>query len=417
MDKPDQQRFDGRSGASKGGCVRTAGPGGTVCGCTRAPTDAVARHDRTGADPRRRRRRHHRGRGGDRRPASDPGRCRWGRRAGRPGSRPAPAPAGALDRRGPARAVRGRGRRDGDPGRRRLDVAGVLRARPRLPGARPHVGLRRHARVASWRAAREAGGGRRHRDDRTTARVDPAHPTRAGSPAGRLRRHRPGQRPRPGPRAPPRPARAGRRPAPVDDRDPRRRGRRRTLVPGRRRGDRCHRRAARNERRRLRRSGVVPAGAGARPPPARAGRRHPGRAPAPSGLVAPGAGVQAAGRGARRPGHAGRPAPRLRGAGASRPGRDGRRAGPPAADRRARPGGDGAVVPHPEGAVGGSPGHDVLGRHLGSDRAGREAAAPHPPRRTPTAGVGAAAQDALRRRGAGRHPAGQRPRRAPTSRR
>ena len=161
-------------------------------------------------------------------------------------------------------------------------------------------------------------------------------------------------------------------------------------------------------------------------PPVRARARHPrelvdgitGRAPAPSGRVAPGAGVQAAGRGARRPGHAGRPAPRLRGAGASRPGRDGRRAGPPAADRRARSGGDGAVVPHPEGAVGGSPGHDVLGRHLGSDRAGREAAAPHPPRRTATAGVGAAAQDALRRRRAGRHPGrGQRPRRAPTSRR
>ena len=85
---------------------------------------------------------------------------------------------------------------------------------------------------------------------------------------------------------------------------------------GRRRGDRCDRRAARRARRRLRRSGLVPAGAGARPPPARAGRRHPGRAPAPAGRVAPGAGVQAAGRGARRPGHAGGPAPRLRGAGA-----------------------------------------------------------------------------------------------------
>ena len=51
-------------------------------------------------------------------------------------------------------------------------------------------------------------------DHRPTARGDPADPTRARSAAGRLRRHRPGQRPRPGPRAAARPARAGRRACP-----------------------------------------------------------------------------------------------------------------------------------------------------------------------------------------------------------
>ena len=99
-------------------------------------------------------------------------------------------------------------------------------------------------------------------------------------------------------------------------------------------------------------------------------------------------------------------------------GRDGWGAGPPAADRRARPVGDGAAVPHPAGAVGGSPRDDVLGHRLGSDRAGRAAAAPHPTRRAAAAGVGAAAQGSVRRRRARRHTGrAQRPRRAPTSRR
>ena len=55
--------------------------------------------------------------------------------------------------------------------------------------------------------------------------------------------------------------------------------------------------------------------------------------------------------------------------------------GPRPSDRRARPFGDRAEVPHPAGAVGGPPGDDVLGHGLGSDRAGRTDAAPHPTRR------------------------------------
>ncbi len=418
MDNPDRQRLDGPSGASDRG-VRSAqhGLGGSVVARVRRRmpwlgtigpvltlADAVAVVVA--------------GSGGDRRLASDPGRRRRCRRAGRPGRGPAPATAGALDRRGPVRAVRRRGRCDRGPGRRRVGRGGVLRARPRLPGAVPHPGLRRHPGVASWRTAREAGRDHRHRGDRPQARAGPALPTRARSPPRRLRRHRTGQRPRPGPRPATRPPRAGRRTASVDDRDPGRRGGGRAGRPGRRRGDRRRRGAARHARRRLRRARVVAAGASALPTPARAGRRDPRRAPPPSRRVVPGAGVQAAGRDPRRPGLTAGPAPRPRGACSPGPGRDGWCAGRPAADRRARPGGDGSAVPHPAGPVSGSPRDDVLGRHLGSDRAGRTAAAPHPTRRAARAGVGAAAQGPVRRRRARRHNGRPyRPRREPTSRR